>query len=210
MLALSLAAWLVMLGRPHVHHHGAGAGFSAGLTGWVLMVIAMMLPTLIAPTRFAAFRSLWPRRHRAILGLLVGYVAVWTLAGVLWQGILALTRWSPGPVACAIAFAVAAAWQITSAKRRSLKACHRSRPLRPYGWRADFDCLRYGWEHGTQCLVSCWLLMIAAMLPANSLVAMVGVAIISIVERYSLKLRPAAIPAALSLASAGFLIVAWL
>ena len=130
------------------------------------MVIAMMIPTLIAPARFAAFRSLWPRRHRAILGLLLGYIVVWAMAGLLWQSILVLTGWSPGLVASAIVFAAAAAWQITSAKRRSLRACHRSRPLSPIGWRADVDCLRYGLSHGAQCVVSCWLLMIACMLPA--------------------------------------------
>lgn len=172
------------------------------------MVIAMMIPTLIAPARFAAFRSLWPRRHRAILGLLVGYIAVWTLAGLLWQGALAITGWSPGPVASAIAFAAAAAWQITAAKRRSLRACHRSRPLRPTGWGADLDCLRYGLAHGMQCVASCWLLMIAAMLPMRSLPAMIGVTFICVIERYSLRLKPGMIPAALSLVSAGFLIVA--
>jgi predicted metal-binding membrane protein len=208
MLALSFGAWVLILARPHAHHHGAGARFGAGLTSWMLMVIAMMIPTLIAPARFAAFRSLWPRRHRAILGLLLGYVAVWTLAGLVWQSILALTGWSAGPLASAIAFAVAAAWQITSAKRRSLKACHRSRPLSPVGWRADLDCVAYGLAHGAQCVVSCWLLMIAAMLPARSAPAMIAVAVICIVERYSLRLKPTSVPLALSLASAGFLIAA--
>jgi predicted metal-binding membrane protein len=208
MLALSFAAWAAILARPHAHHHGAGARFSAGFFAWILMVIAMMIPTLIAPARFAAFRSLWPRRHRAILGLLLGYVAVWALAGLLWQGLLVLTGWSPGPVASAIVFAAAAAWQVTSPKRRSLRACHRSRPLSPSGWRADLDCLSYGLSHGAQCVVSCWLLMIASMLPARALPAMIAVAFICVVERYSLRLKPAAIPAALSLVSAGFLIAA--
>jgi len=210
MLALSIAAWMAILTRPHTHHHGASARISAGLASWILMVIAMMIPTLVAPARFAAFRSLWPRRHRAILELLIGYVIVWALAGLLWQSILALTGWSPGPVACAIAFAAAAAWQFSSVKRRSLKACHRSRPLSPSGWLADFDCVRYGLSHGVHCVASCWLLMIAAMLPARSVPAMIVVTIICVIERYSLRLKPAAIPTALSFVSAGFLIAAGL
>ena len=208
MLALSFAGWCAMLTRRRNHHHAAGAAFTDGIVSWVLMVTAMMIPTLIAPARFAAFHSLWRRRHRAILGLLLGYIFVWTLAGLLWEGLLAMTDWSPGPVIAAIAFGVAAVWQITSAKKRSLKACHRSRPLSPSGWRADFDCIRYGVWHGAQCVVSCWALMIAAMLPGHSIPIMIAMAVICVVERYSLRLKTAAIPAALSLLSAGFLVAA--
>src|SRR5262249_55403707 len=81
MLMVSGAAWLtlVTIAAKHTHY----AGMAADWRHWMLMVIAMMLPLQIEAVRLTAERSLWPRRHRGILGFLVGYLSVWAVAGAL-------------------------------------------------------------------------------------------------------------------------------
>ena len=81
-------------------------------------------------------------------------------------------------------FAIAAVWQLAPIRLRALRACHRSVPLAPRGWRADADCLRFGWLTGGQCVLSCWALMLACVLAGHTLLAMVGVAAIGVAERY--------------------------
>ena len=76
---------------------------------WLLMVIAMMLPLVIDPIRGVAARSLWPRRHRAVGGFLLG-LSVWLVAGIVVSVAIAEVRLDH-PLrlpAAAAAFAVAA------------------------------------------------------------------------------------------------------
>lgn len=172
-LAISACAWLALL-QPHAHHlHG-------GFTLWVLMTLAMMLPVVVFPIRTAAERSLWRRRHRAIAGFLIGYLAMWCLAGV----VVALFD-IHGRIAGGVAFAVAGAWQLTRWKRLALNACHRTMPLAPSGWRADRDCVRYGWRTGTRCVISCWALMLACALTGHALLATAFVMAVMLIERYT-------------------------
>ena len=139
-----------------------------------------------------ATRSLWRRRDRAIGGFLLGYLSPWLLAGaaVAEVDVMLLPQL---PLVGAVAFAVAAAWQLTPVKAPGLQACHRSVPLAPHGWRADRDCFRFGWLTGTQCLVSCWALMLACVLAGHSLPAMVCVSIVGVAERYVVQPRQRAI-----------------
>ena len=76
-LAISAAAWLLILGTSEVGNatHGAhGARVSAvapnnplvDAGAWLIMIAAMMLPLCVATIRATADRSLWRRRHRAI------------------------------------------------------------------------------------------------------------------------------------------------
>jgi predicted metal-binding membrane protein len=148
------------------------------------MVAAMMFPVVLGPVRIAAARSLWSRRHRAVAGFLTGYVALWTIVGVPVAGLAILARGRLSPVAAAAAgFAIAVAWQLTSAKRRALSSCHRTIPLAPDGWRADAGCVRFGWIVGGQCVLSCWALMLACVLSAHSLAAMAGLGAAGAAER---------------------------
>jgi len=56
--------------------------------------------------------------------------------------------------------------------------------LRPRGWRADLDCLRYGMLHGRACVMSCWAMMLAVMTVPLPLPAMAGIAALGAMERY--------------------------
>lgn len=188
-VVLCAAVWVLLIARwwrgAHIH------GFA--LIDWALMIVAMMLPLVFDHLRVAAARSLWPRRHRAMLGFLCGYAAIWLLVGVALSIVMAAIGIVPhlmphgagGSSWTAAAFVGAAAWQLSPLKRRALIACHRTVPLAPHGWRAHRDCVRYGWIIGCSCLMSCALLMLACALAGHSLPAMLAATGVAGAERVS-------------------------
>jgi predicted metal-binding membrane protein len=206
-IALSAAAWGVLVAQelagPGGHHQldqAAPGGLSAWLqhTGsWLLMVLAMMLPLVLFSVRVTAVRSVWRRRDRAIGGFLMGYLSPWLLAGALIAVLdvtLGLDRWLQLlPWLGGVGFGGAALWQLSPIRLRALRACHRTLPIAPRGWRADRDCFRFGWLIGGQCLVSCWALMVACVLAGHSLAAMVPVGGLGVAERYFMRPRQRAL-----------------
>jgi predicted metal-binding membrane protein len=170
---LSVAACLWIVTRP-AHAH------TSALVDWIVMVAAMMLPLVFDHLQYAATRSLWRRRQRAVIGFFCGYIAVWMLGGV---AALAAAPLLTVPLAVAIAFL----WQLTPWKRRALIACHATMPLAPDGWRADRDCVRYGWSIGSACVVTCGAMMLACAVIGHSLPAMVVVTMIAAAERGRLR-----------------------
>ena len=173
MLALSAAAWIVLASRARTHTHAAGA--TGHWWDWMLMVAAMMLPLQIDKIRRTAERSLWSRRHRASTAYLLGYLSMWAVIGVplAW----AFTRWhiSDGihwPIGAAIGFLATAAWLLTPWKRVAARMCHRTTPLSADGWKADRDCVWFGWMSGCWCALNCWPLMLVCWLSGHSIVAM--------------------------------------
>jgi predicted metal-binding membrane protein len=157
----------------------AGPGAVAGLPGWLLMTVAMMGPAALAGVRHTGLASLRWRRGRAMAGFAAAYLAVWAAFGILALAAAALLPAAavPGPAALAVVLAAAAAWQLTPAKRRCLRACHRSVPLPPRGWRAGWGSLRFGLRNGAACLGSCWCLMLVMVAaPAGQVLWMAGLA----------------------------------
>jgi predicted metal-binding membrane protein len=175
-------------------HRAAGLAAAAGLPGWVLMTVAMMGPAALAGVRHTGLNSLRWRRGRAMAGFAAAYLTAWAVFGVLALAAAALFTGAavPGPAALAAVLAAAAAWQLTPAKRRCLRACHRSVPLPPRGWRAEWGSLRFGLRNGAACLGSCWCLMLVMVAaPAGQLLWMAGLAGAVTAER--LALRPRAV-----------------
>ena len=218
-LAVSLGAWFFLLTPPGLYGGGAvpacaaclaPTGSTAGLGGWLVMVLAMMLPLMIIPVRATAFGSLWYRRHRAIVSLLGGYLAIWLMADVVYLLFRAMlqkfdatnSRWIIAGV-----FFIAAGWQLTGQKRRFSVACHRIRPLAPVGWLAHRDCLRFGAELGIDCVGNCGLLMLAAMFSPWHQTMMVTATILLMYERYSV--RPKYRSIALAICFMGVLHLIW-
>ena len=196
-LALSALAWSVLL-RPHIgfrHHqypHTSprfAAVWSGEVLWWMVMVIAMMWPLIGGRVRATAVRSFGPRRARAVVVFMFGYVAVWLTAGVIVTFLILCVRShrSIDATFLFIVFMLAAAWQLTPYKELALRLCHRTIPLSPQGWRADHDCLRYGWIIGGSCLLSCGFLMAACTVSGHNLAAMLGTGAIGFVERYSFR-----------------------
>jgi hypothetical protein len=189
---------------------GSSHGHRLGVVDWMLMVGAMMLPLVFGHLRLVAGRSLWPRRQRAMAAFLCGYAAVSMLAGVVVISIVSAADIVVHVVGTtpmmAMAFALAAAWQVVPLKRRALTACHRTVPLAPRGWRAHRDCLLYGWTIGRSCLVSCAGLMLACVLAGHSLPAMMAATVVAGAERVSARANAWTTAAALALAGAAHIV----
>ncbi|MGI9146424.1 MAG: DUF2182 domain-containing protein [Chloroflexota bacterium] len=202
-LAICATAWAVLTGREFggiSGHHPVDPGTSVLLSAWMqntadwlLMVAAMMLPVVVFSIRVSAARSLWRRRHRAIGGFLIGYIGPWVVMGAGLAGVaveIGLERWLHGlPWLAGAGFGVAAAWHLAPARQRAVRGCHRTAPLAPDGWRADRDCLHFGWSTGCQCLISCWALMVACVLAGHTLAAMAGATTLAVAERYFVRAR---------------------
>jgi predicted metal-binding membrane protein len=133
----------------------------AALGGWLLMTPAMMLPSALPTARHVAMNSRWRRRQRATAIFVGTYLAVWFLFGVV---VVSVARWPPlrpgagWPLVAVLV--LAAGWELTPAKRRWLRACHRTVPLPPNGWKADAACARFGLRYGQACVGACWALML--------------------------------------------------
>jgi predicted metal-binding membrane protein len=195
MLAISLACWLLMSmphgasegNSGHIHH---SFSWPDQLLRWIIMVPAMMFPLVIAPVQRVATRNLWSRRHRAILSFLLGYMTVWSVAGILGGTLLlAMKSKTSNTANAACILAIAAAWQLTPLKRRALAACDRTMPLCPRGWRSHRDCFVYGSLIARDCLLSCWIFMLAAALMSHNFLFSILVTASAAAERYSPRLR---------------------
>jgi predicted metal-binding membrane protein len=225
MLAISFGAWVVLVipgdaaataslclaPLPNIFARSDGgivtairaADWLGHIGHWSLMVAAMMLPLVILPARHVAFRSLWRRRHRAIGGFLIGYIAIWAASGLAALAILAAMPESS--MAAIMVFALAALWQLTPWKQWALRACHRTVPLPPRGWRADLACIRYGALLGRHCVGSCWAGMLASML-TPSIAAMGIVGAVYAAERYRPRTSHVTVATALALMAIGLAI----
>ena len=162
---------------------GAG-GWLAAQGSWLLMAPAMMLPSALPAARHVALNSRWRRRQRGGAVFAGAYLAVWLLFGLVAISLARLARLPEGagwPLAAALA--VAAGWELTAAKRRCLRACHRTLPLPPDGWKADAACARFGLRYGWACLGACWALMLAMAIAGHaSLLLMVVLTTIVVAE----------------------------
>lgn len=206
--------WLCRLGVGGVAHGSGHAGpaataglgpgaLLAGAPMWALMTVAMMVPAATPAVHHVAGKSLYWRRRRAVLEFLVVFVAVWALFSAVVLG--ALAGWKPfaSPYAPVAALALAAIWQLTPPKRAAQRACHRSRPLPPRGWRASAGVADFALRNGGACLASCWAMMLAAAAAGpGSLLWMGGLAGVMTAEKLAVTPRRAARRVAALLAAA--------
>ncbi len=214
------AGWvaLVVAGVVHLartgsvgHDHALGLGwshsFAVGLAWWAVMAVAMMVPVTLPSVRHVALGSTWRRRHRAVAVFLAAFLGVWLAFGTVIVAVSQAAVSRLGPAATVVvAFAAAAAWQVSPAKRRGLRRCGRTMPLAPHGWRADRDCAHFGAVAGWSCVLSCWALMAATVAAAHSLVVMAVLFAVQLDER--LRRRPASGASAVVVAGLGALVLA--
>lgn len=172
---------------------------TAGLfvVGWLLMTIAMMLPTSLPLV--ATFRAIVGRRPRPgrLTGLVVaGYLATWTAVGlglfVLDAGIHALVDAVPSlathpNLVVAVTLLAAGAYQFSPLKYRCLDACRSPllfvmshwRGLRPVP-----ESLEIGVRHAAYCIGCCWSLMLVLFaLGMGNLAWMLGVGAVMAIEK---------------------------
>lgn len=188
-VAGALVAWALLIGHA-----------MRGLGAWLVMIFAMMVPVRLASLRHVAFRSLAERRHRAIAGYLVGYLAPWLLLGALAS---AAAAFLVSPIAAIALFALAAIWTLMPARARALAVSHRTYPLAPIGFRADLGCMMHGLHNGVACALASGPLMLACAATGHTLVSMIAGAALALAERRSSEPRPLRLAASqLALATA--------
>ncbi|HEX2149904.1 MAG TPA: DUF2182 domain-containing protein [Actinomycetota bacterium] len=158
--AVALAAWVLVVVHSGGHVHGQQSWMKLQ-AGWLLMVVAMMLPPALPMARHVLQNSKRYRRQRAAFLFAGSSLLLWVGVGLCAVSAAALVgafenrRWLLGG-----SLLLAAAWELTSQKRRALKACHRTIPLPPDGRKADLACVKLGWNYSRACFRSGWALML--------------------------------------------------
>jgi predicted metal-binding membrane protein len=173
LLIIAAIAWVAVVVRSRLDgamDHEMTLALPVFLASWILMVAAMMLPSM-APTASEYARSVPDRRKRRLGLFTAGYLAIWIAAGVLALGLEVLVA-GPSSISPSVATAVAVVaylvcglYQFSPFKSRFLRACRSpmSRPpgdARKRGAMSDFGI---GARHGLDCLACCWALMVALL-----------------------------------------------
>jgi predicted metal-binding membrane protein len=173
----------------------AQMGAAAFLATWVVMMVAMMFPT-IAPM-VLTYRLVSRRRGDGwweCAAFVAGYLLVWSLIGLVptaaflgFQDLAGASSVQPWlPYAAGVALAVAGLYQFTPVKRACLKRCRT--PL-DFVLEHDFgggsrSALRAGIYHGTYCLGCCWALMLVLVVVGfMNLTWMAALASVFLVEK---------------------------
>jgi predicted metal-binding membrane protein len=150
---------------------GTGLGTVAWFTGvWVVMMAAMMLPSLV-PTA-AVYAKLTRRREPSRWLLFVGgYLLTWSAAGVVAYGLFELgTGWLGGDLAwnsngrwvAGGALALAALYQLTPLKGACLAKCRSPMHVLGETWReGPLGAVAMGVRSGGWCIGCSWALMVA-------------------------------------------------
>jgi predicted metal-binding membrane protein len=180
LLALAALAWVLTARR--MAGMDAGPWTDPGALGffistWVVMMAAMMLPTITPMV--LSYRALQHERrgqsasaNPGEIGLFVtGYLVVWAAAGLLGYALLEAGRslddglfaWDrAGRFIAAGVLVAAALYQLTPSKRACLSRCRSRRAFLLEGLSDGRDgALHIGMEHGAWCLGCCWALMAA-------------------------------------------------
>lgn len=206
MLVLSLAAWaytahmahqmMVMdmgmdMAMPHMQRWSVGT-LGLVFVMWVVMMVAMMLPTATpAIVMFATMR----RRHRAqrrpfasTAAFVLGYLLAWTgyslLATLVQWGLHTAALLSPmmvstSPILGSVILLAAGVFQWTPLKYACLTHCRTPLGFFMSNWRdGTAGALMMGWQHGSYCVGCCWILM--ALLFVAGMMNLLWVAVISI------------------------------
>ena len=172
LLAAAALAWWATVER--MTGMDAGPGTALGSVGWftgvwATMMAAMMLPSL-APTA-AAFAALVRREPSRVALLAVGYLLVWSFAGIAAYGLFELGRsLFAGPLAwhaggrwlTACVLVLAALYQLTPLKRTFLSRCRSPLRFLDASWQdTRRAALVTGLRNGGWCVGCSWALMAA-------------------------------------------------
>jgi predicted metal-binding membrane protein len=196
--AVAAGAWTLLVVHAQ-HPHGPAEPYLANLGGWVVMVVAMMVPGALADVRVVSLSSMWSRRQRTTALFLGSYLCVWIGFGVVAIGVAATAS-------VGLLLARAAAWELTTWKWRSVRRCHLIEALPPRGSRADAACARAGLRYGSRCLASCWPLMLAMAAAGHQAVALMAMlTVIVAAEKIVIRSARLRAPAAAALAGAALL-----
>jgi predicted metal-binding membrane protein len=183
LVAGALAAWAVTIDRMRGMDDGPGTdlgGLGWYLGVWVTMTAAMMLPTAAPVAGHVARRA----SHMPTLRFSAGYLAVWTVYGLLAYGVYRLVgsldigrlAWDrSGPYVAGGVIVAAGLYELTPFKRLSLRRCRTT----PYG-----NAFRSGLAHGRACVgCSGALMAVLFVLGVMSLFWMAVVTVVIFAEK---------------------------
>ncbi len=220
---LTLLAWAASPYGRFLHHADAGVALpiEAALfsLGWLLMIVAMMLPTTIPlVATFAAITGRRPYASALLALLIAGYLVMWSGFGVvaylgdrLVHAAVDASPWlqTHSYLIAAVTFAIAGAWQFSPLKYRCLDECRS--PLgfvmnRWTGNRPANEAFRLGLAHGAFCIGCCWSLMLVMFgVGLGSLGWMLGLGAITAIEKNARWGRRISTPLGLALIFAALL-----
>lgn len=208
-LLLSALAWLALwlwdrspYGRFLSHHalesvRGQVALAPLFVAGWVVMVVAMMLPTSLPLIMLFQTMTRERRGQAGLLALLIGgYLATWTLFGGVVYGadwvlheLVARSHWLADRAwqLSALTVLAAGAFQFTPLKYHCLDKCRSPLAFITEHWHGRSpgrEALRLGMSHGLFCLGCCWALMLLMFaVGAGSLGWMLVLGLVMAVEK---------------------------
>ena len=170
---------------------GSIEGIALFLFSWAVMMVAMMIPAtlpLILLYRHLARKRLSPGKARiGTVILLLGYVAVWAMAGlpVFAYNALSGAVGSLAAVLPALLLIVGGAYQFTPLKRICHARCSSPLFFLMQNWRPGATgAMRLGVIHGVDCLGCCAGLMVGLVaLGMMNLAWMLTAAVIIFVEK---------------------------
>jgi predicted metal-binding membrane protein len=175
MALIALLAWVLTVEQARSTGIGPGTmgmGLPLFLLLWLVMMIAMMLPSVapvsIAWARSIARQSSGARRAVRTTQFVGGYLLGWTAFGLLMYGILGVTgdlvedHADAGRWIGAGAFLLAGLYQFSPVKNLCLRHCRSpmGQLIRYSGFRPWARDLRVGAHHGLYCVGCCGGLMI--------------------------------------------------
>jgi predicted metal-binding membrane protein len=180
LLLLAAIAWAMTGDRMAGMDAGPGTdlgGLGFWLTAWVVMMAAMMFPS-IAPmvVMYARIeegkrRKGQPTQAGATAIFVGGYLLTWVAAGLIGYAIIEVGRsldlgflaWDRGgPYVAGGVIVAAAIYQLTPLKDVCLRHCRNPMTFVLMHWRPGrIGALRMGMEHGGWCVGCCWGLMAA-------------------------------------------------
>jgi predicted metal-binding membrane protein len=220
--------WLVVgaggLGQQGLSHHGVvlegpiwpwPLRIGAFLAVWLVMIGAMMLPTVVPMVRlFDVVTARAPDPTIARLAFLAGYLAIWTgFAGLALLGdagvdaLVAGWAWLAArpELVVGATLVVAGAFQLSPLKNACLTACRN-----PVGFlwqhyrRGAAGAWRLGLRHGMSCLGCCWALMLVMVVTGvSSLIWMIGLTAVMVIEKTARRGARLVVPVGIVLLVAG-------
>lgn len=195
LLLCAAAAWVITIRQAGSMGMGGVAMLGGGLflTTWLVMMVAMMFPT-VAPITLA-FASVTRSRGEGYVPtaiFVLGYLAVWAAAGLVPLAVLQaagqlwMTPPSWLPRAGGAVVVLAGIYQFSPLKNACLGACRS-----PLGFVMTHDfgggapaAARAGAWHGLYCLGCCWALMaVLAVIGLMNIVWMAVIAAIFFIEK---------------------------
>jgi predicted metal-binding membrane protein len=198
---LSLGVWAASPAGRYLHHEGGVGPLPLEVVlfvlGWVLMIVAMMLPSSIPLVlTFAALVGRRRRPGQLVLLLLAGYLVIWAgfglAAWVLDRGIHWAVDASPwlqqhSQVIIGTTLLEAGLWQFSPLRDRCLDECRSPLGFVMNRWRGISErreSFAMGLAHGAFCVGCCWSLMLVMFgVGLGSLTAMVGLGALTAVEK---------------------------